>query len=47
VRTDSFWPVHTLVVRTTLKSDPAAEALLADAHALGLKAVRKIDRELL
>jgi phosphoribosylformylglycinamidine synthase II len=47
VKTDSFGPVHTLVVRTTLKSDPAAEALLADAHALGLKAVRRIDRELL
>jgi phosphoribosylformylglycinamidine synthase II len=47
VKTDSLWPVHTLVVRTTLKSDPAAEALLSDAHALGLKTVRKIDRELL
>jgi phosphoribosylformylglycinamidine synthase II len=47
VKTDSHWPVHTLVVRTTLKNDPAAEALLADAHALGLKAVRRIERELL
>jgi phosphoribosylformylglycinamidine synthase II len=47
VKTDSIGPIHTLVVRTTLKSDPAAEALLADAQALGLKAVRKIDRELL
>jgi phosphoribosylformylglycinamidine synthase II len=47
VKTDSAGFVHTLVVRTTLKSDPAAEALLADAHALGLKAVRRIDRELL
>jgi phosphoribosylformylglycinamidine synthase II len=47
VRTDAIRPVHTLVVRTTLKSDPAADSLLADAHALGLKAVRKIERELL
>jgi phosphoribosylformylglycinamidine synthase II len=47
VKTDSIGPVHTLVVRTLLKIDPAAEALLADAHALGLKTVRKIDRELL
>jgi phosphoribosylformylglycinamidine synthase len=47
VKTDSTQSVHTLVVRTLLKSDPAAEALLADSHALGLKAVRKIDRELL
>ncbi|MBN1439715.1 MAG: phosphoribosylformylglycinamidine synthase subunit PurL [Anaerolineales bacterium] len=47
MKTDSILPVHTLVVRTTLKSDPAAEGLLSDAHALGLKAVRKIERELL
>jgi phosphoribosylformylglycinamidine synthase II len=47
VRTDAIWPVHTLVVRTTLKSDPVAESLLSDAHALGLKSVRKIERELL
>jgi phosphoribosylformylglycinamidine synthase II len=47
VRTDTLYPVHTLVVRSTLKSDPVADALLSDAHALGLKSVRKIDRELL
>ncbi len=47
MKTDSIGPVHTLVVRTLLKIDSAAEALLADAHALGLKTVRKIDRELL
>jgi phosphoribosylformylglycinamidine synthase II len=47
VKTDSILPVHTLVVRSTLKSDPAAEALRTDAHALGLEAVQKIDRELL
>ncbi|MBN2086391.1 MAG: phosphoribosylformylglycinamidine synthase subunit PurL [Anaerolineales bacterium] len=47
MRTDAIWPVHTLVVRTLLKSDPTAEALLSDAHALGLKSVRKIERELL
>ncbi len=47
MRTDAVWPVHTLVVRTTLKNDPAADSLLADAHALGLRNVRRIERELL
>jgi phosphoribosylformylglycinamidine synthase II len=47
VRNDALLPVHTLVVRSILKSDPAADALLSDAHALGLKAVRRIERELL
>jgi phosphoribosylformylglycinamidine synthase II len=47
VKTVTLLPVHTLVVRSTLKSDPVAEGLLADARALGLKSVRKIERELL
>ena len=47
MKTESLLPVHTLVVRSTLKSDPVAEGLLADARALGLKSVRKIERELL
>jgi phosphoribosylformylglycinamidine synthase len=47
VKTDSTSPVNTLVVRTSPQADPTAKALLEDARALGLKAVRRIDRELL
>jgi len=47
VKTESLLPVHTLVVRSTLASDPVAEGMLADAKAIGLKTVRKIERELL
>jgi phosphoribosylformylglycinamidine synthase len=47
LKTEALLPVHTLVVRSTLQSDPVAEGMLADARAIGLKSVRKIERELL
>ena len=45
MKTESLLPVHTLVVRSTLRADPVAEGMLADARAIGLKTVRKIERE--
>jgi phosphoribosylformylglycinamidine synthase subunit PurSL len=47
VKTEALLPVHTLVVRSTLECDPVAEGMLADARAIGLRSVRKIQRELL
>jgi phosphoribosylformylglycinamidine synthase len=47
LKTEALLPVHTLVVRSTLSNDPVAEGMLADARAIGLKSVRKIERELL
>jgi phosphoribosylformylglycinamidine synthase II len=43
VKNETALPVHCLVVRSTLPGDPAAEALRADARALGLKTIRKIE----
>ena len=37
-------PTQCLVVRSRLPKDPVAEGLLADAHALNLKSVKKIER---
>ncbi len=45
MKTVSALPTHCLVVRSLHPRDPVAAGLLADAHALNLESVRRIERQ--